>query len=395
MILTKPRWMMLVQVGAVLWLGGCEPTVPNEVRSCATGCPPGTACEPATGGCVQVAAAPSATQPSACDAPRVKCGATCVDPMTDPNNCGGCGSICGPNASCVGGRCQCAGVSSAGSPWTNWNNSWYDGCECGGSCEGGGGCLDQSNACNPASPGSCGGSGSFCDSNNKCAACPAGYTNCDGTFQCECRGACNGQTCSTGGQHSRCEPGLANVCGGQSGYCDSNTRQCAPCPFGTINCDGVWNCECAGTFCSGPACQGGATGWGGGGCDPNQVNACGDTSRFCDALSRTCKSCPLGFKNCNGIDTCEKWPLTGACSPVSSPGSSSGGSCHDPNCLQCPYSLATCTQCRSPYVLMNGNCIKPRGSSYCGVPNCYRCLDSSRCAECMPGSYLDAYGRCS
>ncbi|MBV9949523.1 MAG: hypothetical protein JOZ69_21955, partial [Myxococcales bacterium] len=37
------------------------------------------------------------------------CGGVCVDPMTDPKNCGGCGTVCPAGAPCQGGQCLCAG----------------------------------------------------------------------------------------------------------------------------------------------------------------------------------------------------------------------------------------------------------------------------------------------
>ena len=41
-----------------------------------------------------------------CVSPRLPCNGTCVDPSTDRDNCGGCGSVCGPNDLCVDSACQ-------------------------------------------------------------------------------------------------------------------------------------------------------------------------------------------------------------------------------------------------------------------------------------------------
>jgi hypothetical protein len=41
---------------------------------------------------------------SYCVAPEIACGDECIDPSTDPNNCGACGKVCPSNA-CSGGKC--------------------------------------------------------------------------------------------------------------------------------------------------------------------------------------------------------------------------------------------------------------------------------------------------
>lgn len=41
----------------------------------------------------------------ACSAPRTACGNACTDLSSDPNNCGSCGSICPPGATCQQGGC--------------------------------------------------------------------------------------------------------------------------------------------------------------------------------------------------------------------------------------------------------------------------------------------------
>lgn len=46
-----------------------------------------------------------------CPPPLVACGGGCVNPLTDPNNCGGCGQRCraveGQSATCSAGSCVC------------------------------------------------------------------------------------------------------------------------------------------------------------------------------------------------------------------------------------------------------------------------------------------------
>src|SRR5258706_6343600 len=42
---------------------------------------------------------------SGCAAPKMTCGAACVDPNTDPMHCGDCTTMCDPGLSCAGGSC--------------------------------------------------------------------------------------------------------------------------------------------------------------------------------------------------------------------------------------------------------------------------------------------------
>ena len=39
-----------------------------------------------------------------CIAPEIQCGSDCIDPTSDPNNCGACGHVC-PSNSCVASKC--------------------------------------------------------------------------------------------------------------------------------------------------------------------------------------------------------------------------------------------------------------------------------------------------
>ncbi len=82
--------------------------------SCGTPCPAGQVCS--GGKCA-----------ATCGAPFVQCGQSCADTDSDPDNCGGCGTVCGPyahaTAACVSGKCQeicdaqyldCSGTGTAG-----------------------------------------------------------------------------------------------------------------------------------------------------------------------------------------------------------------------------------------------------------------------------------------
>jgi hypothetical protein len=53
----------------------------------------------------------------ACGANRTRCGTGCVDTLSDPTNCGGCGNTCDTSTStCTGGSCveRCAGGNCTG-----------------------------------------------------------------------------------------------------------------------------------------------------------------------------------------------------------------------------------------------------------------------------------------
>jgi Cys-rich repeat protein len=138
---------------------------------CATNadCPAGLICDPTVRQCVSV---------SACAAPRVNCGATCVDTSSDPQNCGTCGSVCLMGAACANGTCMstcAAGQTRCGGVCANLLS---DSNNCGGcamACGPGRACL--MGVCN-ATPASCsdgmrdgGESGVDCGGATQCARC--------------------------------------------------------------------------------------------------------------------------------------------------------------------------------------------------------------------------------
>jgi hypothetical protein len=57
-------------------------------------CPAGQMCAAMQGVCV-----------AACTAPDILCGLQCVNPSSDPANCGECGISCSPTQACVNGTC--------------------------------------------------------------------------------------------------------------------------------------------------------------------------------------------------------------------------------------------------------------------------------------------------
>jgi hypothetical protein len=164
------------------------------------------------------------------------CAGTCVDPSSDPQNCGGCGIACSPGQVCEQGAC----VDSRGS----CGNGRCDpedvlgGCpeECGsvfcppGLTECAGTCIDLS-----SDPQNCGGCATACEVSEMCVS-----GVCVGSSVCG-DGACNiGEDCS----NCPSDCGLCVSCG--DGVCDSPIEDPFNCPF---DCGGVGP-VCGDGFCA-------------------------------------------------------------------------------------------------------------------------------------------------
>jgi len=117
------------------------------------------------------------------------CAGVCVDPQTDPANCGSCGNRCAENGSCVAGVCGCGGgLALCGKSCVDLGT---DAANCGGcqrACTGGMVCSGGACACPKlltscngrcvdvnGDPSNCGGCGVACPSGNGCVggACKA------------------------------------------------------------------------------------------------------------------------------------------------------------------------------------------------------------------------------
>src|SRR5205807_2003676 len=81
----------------------------------------------------------------------------CVDPLSDPAHCGGCGLACKPGTACEQGSCVCS------SPLT----------DCGVACADLGSDSKHCGACNAA----CGAGAPSCE-NGACRPCTGGTTEC-------------------------------------------------------------------------------------------------------------------------------------------------------------------------------------------------------------------------
>src|SRR5262249_8596508 len=131
---------------------------------CAQVCPAGTTC--VNGTC-------------SCGGALISCSGMCVNPTTDPSNCGGCSMLCSSNhmltITCNG---TCNGTCNTGYSDCN-NDKRLDGCEV----------ATGSNVNN------CGSCGKVCSTNNltpNCTngvcggTCFPGYTNCNGNISDGC-----------------------------------------------------------------------------------------------------------------------------------------------------------------------------------------------------------------
>ncbi|MBL8921718.1 MAG: hypothetical protein JNJ54_22855 [Myxococcaceae bacterium] len=197
-----------------------------------------------------------------CGAPLLECGGACVDPRSDPANCGACGTTCTGGQSCVARQCTLL-------------------CQ-GGTRDCGGACVDIA-----AHPSHCGGCNQPCSPMQVCLAgrcelapCPFG--------QVPCAGACvspSRDPLHCGGCNQPCSPGTPCV----NGQCQGG------CVTPLLSCNG-------GVLCVDPR---------------NDAAHCNGCNQACPMLPQAfpvCAgsaciigTCQPGFENCNGLtaDGCE------------------------------------------------------------------------------------------
>jgi len=184
-------------------------------------------------------AAPDAVDDVAASCPEglALCGDACVDARFDPDNCGGCGTVCDEGLVCAAGECaaSCGPVTSL----------------CGGRC------VDT--AVDGANCGEC---GTVCDAGLVCAggtcavACGPGTTLCgercvDTAVDRSNCGACgttcdDGLVCADGGCAASCGPGTT-LCGDRCVDTDVDRANCGACGS---NCDDGELCDDGACFCA-------------------------------------------------------------------------------------------------------------------------------------------------
>jgi hypothetical protein len=233
---------------------------------------------------VTVPAFPPGCCPADAEHPhRLRCGNDCVDYLTDPNNCGSCGNICGDGTCCANGNC----VSICG-----FGQTFCDGA-----------CVDLQ------------------DDDNNCGACGNA---------CGESGCCSGGAC-----HALCGEGLS-LCGENCVNLDTDNENCGSCSHA---CDDGTCCDDGG--CA-SLCPVGWT-WYGGHCVDfrNDSANCGAGGHVCDPGSccnnSACASvCPSDRVWCNGRCVSLNFDPTncGACGNDCGKACCTLGSC---DFYDCPY----------------------------------------------------------
>jgi hypothetical protein len=309
---------------------------------------------------------------------QMRCGETCVDYLSDPENCGACGNACGDGNCCSNGTC--ASLCSGGNVW------------CGEECAD----LQNDNS-------NCGACGASCTPGECCAGgacaslCPAGQVWCDNacvdfdndsancggcgsSFACGEGSCCHGGTCEDFcpvGQvlHNGSCIDLNNDsgnCGGFGVVCAVGTccngGQCVSmCPAGRTYCDGFCvdlqsdrhNCGACGNDCNDDRMDGG-----------HDSNACHDG--HCE-------------HDTNYAGTNDPTPIPAVC-PNSHPTVPTPGYCHNEHPSH--PTGGTCPSDHPDAVTVAGVCPAPDGpppteneTAICTVPE-----HTMNLAGCLPGA---------
>jgi hypothetical protein len=274
---------------------------------------------------------------AACAAGTIACGSgtppTCVDPMNDPGNCGGCGHTCPSGQGCLQGVCAascfagpssgCAPASGGPSSDAGVNCSFcganYTACglscadlgsdprncgACGTQCAAGQSC--QSGVCKPLCAG-----GGVCAGGVCGGSCPAGQTECGGGTNAT--GSCvDTQTDSSncGGCGKQCPAGEACAQGVCAASCGATAHSgCAgspggPSPDGGMNCSYCGqNYTACGVYCVDLGSDPTHCGACGVACGPGQICTAGTCGPICPnqgvCANGVClSSCPAGSMQC-------------------------------------------------------------------------------------------------
>jgi hypothetical protein len=337
--------------------------------------------------------------------------------MTDGNNCGACGNVCGAGSTCKQGTCTQTNPVCVGT-FADCDSLAANGCETN--------IATDSNNC-----GACGNKCALPNATPACtsstctiAACNAGYADCDGDPSNGCEvnvstsanhcGVCT-LSCNFANASSTCSGGACTLVSCNAGYgnCDANNANgCEVDLSGDVN-----NCGSCGNAC-GPnrICkQGGCTqitpvcvgtfadcdGLAANGCEMNiasSVDNCGACGNKCSLPNATpacgnsvcgIGACNNGYANCNNVsaDGCEvnlqsDATHCGSCTTVCGSGSTcSQGNCI-PNSTVCAVGYGNCNGIAADGCEVNLSttvsncgacgvaCTNPNGATTCNTGVC-------------------------
>ena len=312
----------------------------------------------------------------------VRCGDACVDTMTDPNHCGGCGSACGAGSWCGDGRCACSSPQTW-CPRSGCTDLAIDNANCGAcgnTCAAPATCQER--ACVQPCPPSehrCGGA---CVTSMTVETCGMRCTPCPTPEhgRAMCMGGGPAAVCAV-----VCDAGY-HACGARCA--DNNAEatcgdRCSPCPtpeHGTVACRGG-GCQVS--------CESGYHACGGTCVSNTLVASCGDRCTPCPSPDHGVAACVSG--------SCDFTCQTGfmRCGDICSDGTSPLGC--GPSCTRCAVpsnGLATCTagscgfRCNTGYHACGTSCGANLSPLTCGT----------RCEPCPSPAHslatCDAEGTC-
>jgi hypothetical protein len=277
----------------------CLGNTPATCNAAGTGIAPGVPCDPA-------AATVCEDGVCTCAEGDVFCSGRCIDPQTDPSNCGTCGTECTAGQVCQSGSCACpVGASDCADVCTDLQtdetNCGICGttCAAGQTCEGGlcrcaGGltacgafCIDTTS--NPSNCGSC---GNICATDQECKA---GACECVDETETLCGRVCSNlaiDTLNCGSCGSPCPAGVS--CVGGECICPSGLTLCGDRCVDTRNDPD--NCGTCGNDCGTGTCNAGT-------CIVSTTCSCGTFFTACSAAEcrwgRPC--CAPAFPGCFAV----------------------------------------------------------------------------------------------
>jgi hypothetical protein len=358
----------------------------NNCGACGNVCGAGTSCQ-------------AGTCKSICASGELFCNGSCINPLLDHDNCGACGTTCG-TGSCDLGICCAAGQENCGGTCQTLGTNTH--CSsCSDACSGGDSCTNDK--CCPAGDNNCGGTCS--DPQNDPLNCGACGTQCTATQTCDA-----GKCCANGTHNDNglcCPTGQVN-CGGVCKDLNSNTScgsTCAnamPCAVNTFCSPSTHTCVSSCTGSTPDLCNGTCVNKTN---DPLNCGTCGNecpqgatcgqtTPGVCDACPNGSPDvCPQGGGNvCT--DTASDPSNCGVCGNACGVGQrcdqgvccdsglvNCGGTCVDPSSDNADCG-ACGNVCGTGETCSSGQCECPPGTTLCGGQCVTTSVDPNNCGAC-------------